>query len=484
MHSSIRGGTKRLKIENPINELLSSILSNSSNHVRCYHLQILLFFISRHWSILHTSIKQEVATSLIQLVSIDDGPVQSWIFLSFAAMAYAERLGVVSEATGGRGASLDSVIWDSIWTHAIRRTNVSGVCRAACHAAHILISTTQSISACQLLTPQRVLTEIESLAKDMDVQGPAHPYDSVCMFLAQCLKIASQDVRLYRMQLEDKVLSWLVDSWKVAGAEKGKMTLHTLKDIMLLLEIICGFARKSSMHSSIVLPKCQIADSMVEDGQTEVIRNFLLLARLPNLRKPANKAKRNRDYQVRSSNDISSNQMVPPGGREKKLSTFFLKSLEILHSEWMLSSNAGYPTAEAARLSLDMAITALVFESALAANGIIGNRYVIRSVAKLLSDITPSLKDSRWTQSEKALIIQGLEPLIRYSSPSTDTDVRRWEAVLTAGTGSGIRTQSLKNLKTESDKQESTANERISFLKLIWQNADVCIGHLSRSTAF
>ena len=114
------------------------------------------------------------------------------------------------------------------------------------------------------LPPNRVLDEIEAFAKDLDVPGPTFPFDSVWMFLTLCLKIANQDLRLYRMQLEDRVITWSTKSWRVAGEAgntkdqhgraKSRVPDHTVNDVLLALESICGLAKRSNVIYRRLLP--------------------------------------------------------------------------------------------------------------------------------------------------------------------------------------------------------------------------------------
>jgi ataxia telangiectasia mutated family protein len=150
MHSStpsnIRADGKRIKLENPVASLIASISGQSTIAVRVYHLQILLFFIDRHWLILHDTLQKDVIHMLLQSVSYDEGVIQSWVFLCFAAIAHVHNSKASHSTettrsfppTSNRLAS-DPATWDSIWTNAIRRVNVPIVCRAACHAACALL---------------------------------------------------------------------------------------------------------------------------------------------------------------------------------------------------------------------------------------------------------------------------------------------------------------------------------------------------------
>jgi ataxia telangiectasia mutated family protein len=466
-------------LENPVTALLASISGQSTTAVRVYHLQILLFFIDRHWLILHDTLQNDVIHMLLQFVSYDEGLIQSWVFLCFASIAYANSSGADRSLETLRSLTPaserlvpDPATWDSIWTNAIRRVNVPIVCRAACHAAHALLhSHSKATSAVRIpLSSQRVLLEIEALGKDLDVQGPAYPYDSVCAFLGQCMQVASQDMRLYRLHLEEKVLSWLVDSWKVVNMVR-RMSLYLVKDIMLLLEGICGLTKRSDLVSRVSLPQCQITDMLTEQAKTKVIRDFLMDAQLPIFRRPTQVVKVSTAVGTESHDrSRTAKQLVQPRGRERKVSTFLLKSLEALLCDW--EDSPVHVTAERARLSLDVAITALSFESALILNGTQANRRVVQCACKLVSIVSSLLADSRWTVGEKALILLGLDPLTSVGNEDNGGD--GWDAMLPPDVGSGIKAHTLKRLTFGRENKDATlAAMRMDFLRIIWQNADV-----------
>lgn len=477
--SNTRAEGKRVKLESPVTSLLASISGQPTTAVRVYHLQILLFFIDRHWLILHDALQNDVIHTLLQLVSYDEGVIQSWVFLCFAAIAYANssRSGYSLELQSAFTPTSEHLVpdfatWDSIWTNAIRRVNVPIVCRAACHAAHSLLhSHSKATSAIRIpLSPQRVLLEIETLGKDLDVQGPAYPYDSVCAFLAQCMHAASQDMRLYRMHLEEKVLSWLVDSWKVVNMVR-RMSLYLVKDILLLLEGICGLTKKTDLVSRVPLPQCQISDISTEQAKTKVIRDFLMDAQLPIFRKPTQAVKVSTPIGTGSyDRSASAKLLIQPRGRARKVSTFLLKSLEALLCDW--EDNTAHATAEKARLSLDVAITALSFESALILNGTQANRRVVQCACKLVNIVTALLADPRWTAGEKALILLGLDPLISTGNEINGGD--GWDAMLPPDVGSGIKAHTLKCLTSNRENKDAILTAmRMDFLRIIWQNADV-----------
>ena len=440
-------------------------------------MQTLLFLIDQHWLDLHNELQSDVMSTLAQLAQFDDGVIQSWTFLCLAAIAFVD---------GSSSGPRDTATWDPIWTLVIRCANNRLVCRAACHVAYTLLSasTPRSNSAPRsrskrLLTSQRVLHEIETLVQDIDVKGPPYPYDSVCAFLATCLRVASQDIRLFRMQLEDKVVAWLIGCWsgeaRPAGImERSRMPLYTNRDVLMLLESICTLSKKSNFFCWLPLPDCIIAETISEEQDTRLIRDFLLHARLPHYRHSSDKEgvfvrtpPEDRDTRTRTVNrDVAS-----PRGRERKVSACLQKRIEQLLPEWesVVESN-GLPSAEQARRSLDMAIVALSFESLLVFNGVTPARSVIQSSSKLMAMIVLLVADSRWTTDEKLFILLALEPLIADGSPKRDDEV--WEALVPPDAGTGIKKKLLEVLGsiTQSHHKQKV---KFVFQKIVWQNADV-----------
>jgi ataxia telangiectasia mutated family protein len=357
----------------------------------------------------------------------------------------------------------------------MRRANVPVVCRAACHTAYTLI-----LHSKLLLTSQRVLIEIETLAKDLDLQGPAFPYDSVCMFLAQCLHVASQDVRLYRMQLEEKVLSWLLDNWRIGAGQavkdtsgKSRMPLHTIGDILGLLESICGTPKRSNLLCRMLLPDCAIVELMEEERKTKVIRDFLLDAQLPSFCKDTVSAGCDElTYNSVHGELTIDSELVQPRGRERRVTSSLLKTMESLTVEWdTFKETNAHPTAEKLRQSLDAVVTAFAFETLLVWNGMRCNRRVLQSAGRVISLLTPLLTDARWTADERVLILHALEPLVMNGEERSTNE--EWEAMLGPDLGSGIRSHTLKGLKRNLSERHHSHIVRRLFQRVFWANADV-----------
>ncbi|KAG8695931.1 Serine/threonine-protein kinase tel1, partial [Ceratobasidium sp. 395] len=251
-----RRGGKSLRLSNPVLSLLSLIKAVPST--RNYRLQVLLFLIERHWMEFSATIQSEICTTLSSFLSQDDHISASWAFTCCAAIACVDR---------SPNPSTTSPVVNDIgifWNHAIRRISVALECRAACHAAH-------AIARSGHLDNQTLYRDIETFATDLLVQGPAFPHDSVCAFLVECLRFASRDVRLFRKQLEDKVLGWLSETWNVTeivrNGVRNRLDTHYPADVLELLQTSCGLARWTPEERAVVL---LAFDTIIDNGEDDV----------------------------------------------------------------------------------------------------------------------------------------------------------------------------------------------------------------------
>lgn len=461
-------GGKRAKFESPVVSMLHTIQLKSSPAVRSYHLQILLFFIDRHWTVLHDSLQQSILSHLPQLVSCDDALIQSWAFLCLAAIAESQVYSQVVPTSQSTIASPQ--IWDPIWTHAIRRADVPAVSRSACHVAYILL-----LHAKRLLTSQRVLLEIEAFAKDMDVQGPPYPYDSVCAFVALCLQVANQDMRLYRMRVEDKVLSWLADCYSlhaardlrsIPGSGKSRPSRPLASDVTLVLTSACGFQRRTSLPCRLLLPESVVVNAVKEDHQTFVIRDFLLRARLPAFIPLSTESLSSIPPSSVPPTAAMGRDLVPPGPRERKISSILLKVLE--DTEIMDSQSP--PSAERARSIIDFSIVALSFEGLLILNGALPNQRVLHAACKTAASVVQLFTNNKWTLEEKALVLLGLDPLVHVAE---DDDADPWIGLLPPHLGTGIRREVLDHLVNINSDEGFHLPMCRELQKVIWQIPEV-----------
>ncbi|EAU90455.2 atypical/PIKK/ATM protein kinase [Coprinopsis cinerea okayama7 len=470
---------KRFRLQNPVSTLLHNIETQILTVPRCYHLQVLLFFVDRHWSIVHDTLKRQIMDTLIQVQNLEDPDVQSWILLNYAAIAYAEShwAGANVDALISSQAPdvLDAKVWDTILQSVVRRINTAAVCRAASHATHSLLISLYRYtppSGHIFLSSPRVLQEIEIICKDINIEGPHAPYDSVCMLLIECLKIASQDVRLYRLHMEDKVLEWLKNSWVITGYEKTAGP-HPVNDLILLLATICGISKPIGLVIRTSLPSCPIVTAMQKESQLQSIRNFMLYAQLPSY-KPSEQSKSvsfptSVEPGVEPA-DISplSSSRRSPNAREGRVLSFLERMIKALKLHWQSTPN---PTIEVARRTLDFAVIAIVFQTMLSVNSVITGKEVLKVGAEVLNlVVNPSAMgpngNAKWTLAERATLCEGLEPLVWTSDPPVETG---WEAVAQPDFSRDGVTRKERSLPSVTDAKEEL---RRNILRAIWSNSE------------
>lgn len=450
---------KRRKRVNPVEELLDFISHHTADNVRGYYLQSLLFFIDRHWSVLHMGLRKVIADRLQTALSMEDSLTQSWTFMCLGAIAHADAtdLSVPDHSlTPSQLSSVEPHIpWDYIWQQVMRRTSAVSISRTACHAANILLSHSKI-----LLNPHKVLVEVEMMTKDLTIQGPSYPYDSVCALLISCMQVAGHDVRLYRLQLEDKVLTWFMDTWRAGGIIRSRLSCYIVEDLLSLLRVVCTLARRADVLSTMQLPKSIVVDALVTEYDTAVIRDFLLHARLPphhNSRASCPPGELNprgtQDAILPRGDSLPLRELAVPRTRERRISSYLLKSLEELTDYWEANKdNSLQFPAERVRTYLDLSIITFCFEGSLIQNGTQSNRRVLQAACKLLVLVVSSLASQRWTETEKGVIVAALEPLILDRPP--EPRFSPWDTLLEPGPGTGIRFEMLHAVRQSNHEAE------------------------------
>ncbi|KAF8693084.1 Telomere-length maintenance and DNA damage repair, partial [Rhizoctonia solani] len=463
-----RRGGKSLRLSSPVLSLLSQIKAVPST--RIYRLQVLLFLVDRHWSKLSTSTQSEVCSTLLAFFSQDDHASSSWAFICCAAIACAQE--AVSHSISKNPVSEELSLF---WTHAIRKTSVTLECRAACHAAN-------AIARNGHLDDQTLFKDIEAFATDLLVQGPSFPHDSVCAFLVECLRIAGRDARLYRKQLEDKVLGWLSESWNVTETvrnnSRARLDTFSLADILELLQASCVMTRRILPIAAPLLPDCVTTEVMLERHQSDLIRDFLIHAQLPAFR--PNASRRSGTREPIAPNSLSNTAQIPdsdltvPNDRARKSSAFLLKSLGTLLAEWDSAKDASLMSREAARRAADLACLALWFEASLVSDGMRSNGRVIKAACSLIQNIIPCISASRWAADERATILVAFSVLINEGEDTIEHTP--WKGIMDPDVDTGIKRRALAQMMhRNAPGTEEESRTRRGLLQKIWRSSEAYI---------
>lgn len=464
----------------PVNPL--NVFTAQNGPLRLQNLQVLLFFIDRHWSELHESAKQAVIKHLSESIGKESVSeiVQSWLFLNLAAIALAEK-SCVDRNPDARSLqttdALDARVWDVVWGHAIRRVNTPGLCRAACHTAHALLVSLFRYTAPSgqiFLTSHVVLQEIENFAKGLDLQGPSYPFDSVCMFLRKCIQIASQDVRLYRLQLEDKVSNWFADTWSLPTRTNNVALPHTANDFLLLFGTISGLTKQVDLAYRTAVPMCPIVDSMKMELRLQGIREYALSAKLPAhpISMAVGSTKQPTSGSSGSRSEAQDDLRHEPRKRERKISTFLNKTVTSLLEDWRtrVSGNT-QPNVEAARIFLDIAITAIAFEATLTMNSTASTKQLLLNSGHLLNEIVEFTFKSRYNREETLSLVLGLECLVSASIPVKESP---WSGVTPPDfENDGMERPPAVKGGAVYDPLELLRRSRGELLRAIWQSHHV-----------
>ena len=423
--------TKRRRIEDPIQRLVAATSDPGSCLIA---LQTLTFFISRHWNQVIGYIRADTREHLLQLLGDSNPEVDSWVMIALSALMAAEE----DDETPS-----DRLGWTRLWQHAVRRFSLPGTCRCAALALQVSLSSST-------LSKSHHRSDIEGVLSDIDLQGPSFPYDSVCAFLSTALEYASSDVRLYRKQLESKVLRWLVGNWSVAHGTtvgfnvRARIEPHLPADLLGLLSRICRFEVAWQLCTPSWddgLPDCQLATWLHEEYRTRPIRQFYLFAKLPTAPVPAPDP-----ASTTAGGPKTQSELDLPRGTTNQTILFLEKCCGILLTEWASSPVLQTATPEKVRRTVDLAIVVAAFQALLIANGLNAATQTTRLASELLSVITPCLNITSFGSSGRALMWKGFVPLLQ--SAGADY-LEAWPALVSPTRASGIRQDILPSSKLQ-----------------------------------
>ncbi|KZT55265.1 hypothetical protein CALCODRAFT_357633 [Calocera cornea HHB12733] len=470
--------SKRQRREHPVKTFLSAFDSPQElERTRIFRLQYLLFFIDKSWSTLHEELQGHIHSQLTALVSDSHTSVQSWSMLCLAAIAAQPP------------SKNERIDWPAVWSLSLRRMSTASTCRSACHCMHVMLKSS-------LLNPQQISSEIGDLSKELAVQGPTFPYDSVCAFLCECLRSTSRDVTLHRMQIEDKVLAWLEKTWRmVEGSTNGvtaqiKMESHTASDTISLFSAICQLKQRVRLDTRILPPDCRMTDRLLDEQRSMGQRDFLLHAklRLPEIVKdddaafeeqPSERVNRTDSFDLESSSGSqATEELAFPDLRQRSCSAFLQNALDHVVREWSAIAQPGSTmTMEQLRRLADIAAHSIAWEALLTLNGVRFTRKVIQTAALVLDSLTLALaarsKANAWRHENLALVLLALEPLVDDKSCWADT---AQEPFLHPGPESGIRRDVLLRVRQPQRSHRSAqekAEARSSLPGIVWRMADL-----------
>lgn len=435
--------------------------------------QVLVFFLDKHWADLRSDTQAEIRSKLLELLDDEESTLQEWSFAGLATLALIDDaadapqplLPMTPSVLASRRKHEQSA-WERLWAHAIRKTSAESVSRAACFAANVLLQTSK-------VDRTRILRDIHTLLKNVDIQGPTGVFESACSFLTNCVLQVRADVGLYSANLEDKVLDWFTKTYSVdaSGRARSRLGSATPANILALLGAICNFAPTTVADATVTehLPDCTIVSHMLNEAETGCIRQTILYGTMPGIETPAS-ASATAPATVNHPTDVEN--LLFMQGRPRKLSNSLGQALVAVAKEWQQSDRPTLVTAERLRKSIDLVVLAFLFQATIQANGLRpDSEKCLAPAAELLESLVPHLSRESTNTSAQLLAWRGFAPL--YDMQIAEPPI--WPILLKPESTSGIRRDILPPERYASfiPDEEEQPDANADLLSILWQRPEV-----------
>ncbi|WVQ81490.1 hypothetical protein IAT38_003614 [Cryptococcus sp. DSM 104549] len=430
------GPSKRRKVENVLQTLLSGISSSDNVSYRLLSLQLLIFIVDRHWSTIAAEGQSDIRRALLDILEEDDSRLQSWAYIALSTLAIMSQGN--EESAGSTDESLVSPTsrfaqlkalegdWARVWSYAMRKLCFSSTCRAASHAAAVIL---------QLGAVDRAvcMRDLQAMLQNLDYQGPIFPYDSVCVFFSIALESTRADIRLYSLELENQVLAWLEKCKLVEGPRgKGWLEQQTPAVMLHLLSVVARHQHHPlvGVTTGEVLPDSAIVSRVLEEASTKPIRDFALHHVFP--AQPSSST-----FSATSMADAAPppEQLVFLDGRPRRISNILTGALQSVIAEW--TPPPPVAAGERPRRCLDLVVLSLAFQSSLQLNGSMPDAACTQAALQLLHAILPAFTSSDLPLTGKHLLWRGFEPLA--DIPGVKDAEADWPIQVKPDAQSGIR---------------------------------------------
>lgn len=401
---------------------------------------MLAFLLAAYPTTIRAEVQYDICASLEPLIEGDDVDVQSW------AMIVMSILVKVSTPLADAPATLE--ILRRTWRLATRMSSDVSIGRYACLLASTFLHSSP-------IDRRGLLPDLEQLAKTVESQGPARHSETTAQFLCDLIHFGSSDVRLFHLNMHQRIFSRINSSWDPLQSKNGQTRPFGLQFsgphqqpfvseswLQLLCEIASVQVGPAQHTSENLLPTCAMTAYKVREREQVEQRDWFFRAVLP------------------TSDTIKDGRTRTPLVDERSTSRPLDSSLclrivmylgRTLRTVLDLADGDGTApgtywntlTIDRLRRVVDVAVLALSFEAILLRCEVVRNEDNIGLAARILAQAVPRIMLSKWTSSERAFLLDALWPILIKSNRN---DLEK-SALLSAGLSSGIREAHLAKCK-------------------------------------
>ncbi|KAK4049560.1 Serine/threonine-protein kinase tel1 [Microbotryomycetes sp. JL201] len=458
---------KRRKLESPLSNFLDILTKSSSPAlVVAFRLQMLAFFVERHDRLLQLSTVLSILRAVEICMKHEQPSVQNWAYV--VAAAVANKVGSSTPELG--------TTWDTLWSSCVRKVSRAGTSRLAAHAVNILLSN-------GLVSGSLMSASIGAFARELDVQGPDGPSDTVCLFLEWIHAEACTNMRSYHLDVGEKILAWLVNGWNPIGsANKSTTPLQQNRSncpqlspngLLSLLARVCSIDFSPHGPEVALVPDCDLGTVAIQDSEMKPIQDYIS-GRVPTYcrgdRASASVSAKQRPATVASA--IETDQKL-----ERRISLWLQKTLTgILETAEIGADNDAEfwigLSSDIVRRYLDLVSVSLVVEGLFVRSAKRHSKSTVGLAAKILSKLATALGMSKWSPSERAYIVAGLDPIL---APVSSYSAVRLPVLLSPSHASDLP-EALLSKRTDDTKSDFAIDfdgRSFSLLQCVWSSREV-----------
>lgn len=386
---------------------------------------------------------------LQSLLSSENAQLQDWTLIAVSV--------ITANASPGAAIEMGAQIWERLWTIALRRIGSATQGRTAA----LLLRTCMRKDR---IDQSRILQDLETLGRDLEINGPIWPSDTACDLLCDLLKIATTDLRIHRLNLPDKIYARMIQHWnflpdsagqgRTFGAKARSEFLCTIRLHFVLVAMIGLDSEGISMTAPISLPDCSIVAQRQKDVQLSEARNWYFRAQLATTHQQGHTGSNSKSRSKSLAGDAFITQMAA------RIVSYLRTTLTGALAEASAGGKIFWETipVERARRLLDLSILAVRIDARLDAHQVVRAERNTETAGAIIGSILPRLSSNKWSISERAYLITGLWPII-FSTLGQSLPIT---GLIAAGEHSGIRTGLLRKLRVEGGRQGEHRNRLLT----------------------